>query len=159
MIFPNALKFFTIFGLVLTGWGTPSLKVLSHSFREHYDFVRISEYFSGKENTSGQIILRSQENQRTGLYFHVLFRDIGMVMPVQNPKLILKILDSESIDFKTHSFDLSPEVLQKGRILLGLSGEDWTSPQTTPIAWQIEIQSKNGEILADTQSYLWSHKR
>ena len=50
MIFPNALKFFSIFGLVLTGWGTPSLKVLSHSFREHYDFVRISEYFSGKEN-------------------------------------------------------------------------------------------------------------
>ena len=159
MIFPNALKFFTVCGLVLTGWGTPSLKVLSHSFREHYDFVRISEYFSGKENTSGQIILRSQENQRTGLYFHILFQNIGTVMPVQNHKLILKILDSESIDFKTHSFDLSPEVLQKGRILLGLSGEDWTSPQTTPIAWQIEIQSKNGEILADTQSYLWSHKR
>ena len=79
MIFPNALKFFIIFGLVLTGWGTPSLKVLSHSFREHYDFVRISEYFSGKENTSGQIILRSQENQRTGLYFHVLFRDIVVI--------------------------------------------------------------------------------
>jgi len=159
MIFPNALKFFTIFGLVLTGWGTPSLKVLSHSFREHYDFVRISEYFSGKENTSGQIILRSQENHRTGLYFHVLFRDGGTVMPVQNHQLIFKILDSESIDFKTHSFDVSPEILQNGRILLGLSGEDWTSPQTIPIAWHLELQSKNGKILADTQSYLWSHKR
>lgn len=159
MIFPTALKFFTIFGLVLTGLGTPSLKVLSHSFREHYDFVRISEYFSGKENTSGQIILRSQENHRTGLYFHVLFQDIGTVMPVQNHKLILKILDSESIDFKTHSFDLSPEILQEGKILLGLSGKDWTSPQTTPIAWYLELQTKNGKILADTQSYLWSHKR
>lgn len=159
MIFPTALKFFIIFGLVLTGWGTPSLKVLSHSFREHYDFVRISEYFSGKENTSGQIILRSQENHRTGLYFHVLFQNIGTVMPVQNHKLILKILDSESIDFKTHSFDLSPEILQEGKILLGLSGKDWTSPQTTPIAWYLELQTKNGKILADTQSYLWSHKR
>ena len=159
MIFPTALKFFIIFGLVLTGWGTPSLKVLSHSFHEHYDFVRISEYFSGKENTSGQIILRSQENHRTGLYFHVLFQDIGIVMPVQKHKLILKILDSESIDFKTHSFDLSPEILQEGKILLGLSGKDWTSPQTTPIAWYLELQTKNGKILADTQSYLWSHKR
>ena len=109
MIFPNAFKCFSIFALVLTGWGTPSLKVLSLSFREHYDFVRISEYFSGKENTSGQIILRSQENQRRGLYFHIAIRDGGTRMPVQNQKLILKILDSESIDFKTHSFDLSSE--------------------------------------------------
>ena len=159
MIFPNAFKCFSIFALVLTGWGTPSLKVLSLSFREHYDFVRISEYFSGKENTSGQIILRSQENQRRGLYFHIAIRDGGTRMPVQNQKLILKILDSESIDFKTHSFDLSPEILQSGKILLGLSGEHWTSPQTIPIAWYLELQSQNGEILAHTQSYLWSHKR
>lgn len=159
MIFPNAFKCFSIFALVLTGWGTPSLKVLSLSFREHYDFVRISEYFSGKENTSGQIILRSQENQRRGLYFHIAIRDGGTRMPVQNQKLILKILDSESIDFKTHSFDLSSEILQNGRILLGLCGEDWISSKLIPIAWHLELQSKNGKILADTQSYLWSHKK
>ena len=36
---------------------------------EGHRFVRLSEYFTGKENTGNRMIVRSQPEERTGLYF------------------------------------------------------------------------------------------
>ena len=41
----------------------------SLSYKEHADFVRLSEFFNARENTSQRLIVRSQSDSRTGLYF------------------------------------------------------------------------------------------
>jgi hypothetical protein len=39
-------------------------------WREAASFKRISEYFDGQENTQGEVVLRSQPDQRGGLLFY-----------------------------------------------------------------------------------------
>ena len=52
MIFPKIVFFFASVAIVSSGWAAIDLKVFSQSSWEHYDFVRVSEYFTRKENTS-----------------------------------------------------------------------------------------------------------
>jgi hypothetical protein len=45
----------------------------------------------------------------------------------------------------------------KKSIFLGLTGKDWADGNANPVAWKIEIQNLNEEILFYKQSFLWSH--
>ena len=134
------------------------LQLLDCSFKDHYDFVRISEYFTGKENTSGRVIERTQETDRTGLYFWVEINSIHRVSADDAQKLVLRILDSDSIDFKTYEFPISPEACRRGKLLVGITGKDWPSKKARLVAWHMEIVSSKGRLVDSTESYLWSHK-
>lgn len=160
MIFPKVLlPSLCLFSFASAFADGLALRISSLAYFETADFVRISEYFTGKENTSGRVILRTEEGDRAGLYFRLKIS--GSQSPItQSPVcLLLHVLDSNSLDFKTHRFDLSPEALKKKEVLIGLTGEDWSSKETFPIAWQFQMQDLNGTISASAQSRLWSHEK
>ena len=52
----------------------------SLTYKEHSEFVRLSEFFNGLENTGQRLIVRSQSDSRSGLYFSLNLKvlELGM---------------------------------------------------------------------------------
>ena len=159
MIAPNRILYILSWVTPLLTWGEPHVRLLTESYFTHYDFVRVSEYFTGKENTSGRVIVRSNETERDGLYV-LLALDFPDKDSQPKPyKLVLQILDSESLDPVTYSFLLPDHAITQGELWLGLTGEDWPTPKKKIMAWHLAVQAKDDSILTNNQSFLWSHKK
>ncbi len=124
---------------VFTGW------------REAASFKRISEYFDGKENTGGQLVLRTHPEQRTGFYFLVRLANPSAAVTA---KLELELILPTSAKPITYTF---PVALNPGTSVLnlGLTGSDWLDKKANPVAWKIFVRAPDGTLLASESSYLW----
>lgn len=124
---------------VFTGW------------RDAGSFKRISEYFDGRENTGGQVVLRTHPEERGGYYFLVRVANPGATRPV---KLTLDVVAAATPRLRSFAFaaDLGAG---ESVINLGLTGVDWTDRKADPVAWKLTILSAGNQPLAVEKSYLW----
>ncbi len=124
---------------IFTGW------------RDAASFKRISEYFDGKENTGGEIILRTHPDQRAGYYFLIRATNSGSLKSI---KASLDVITAANA--KPLSYAFSPE-LKSGDTMfqLGLTGADWPDPKLNPVAWKLELLDADGHVLVTEKSYLW----
>jgi hypothetical protein len=115
-------------------------------------FMRVSEYFNGKENTRGATILRTQPGSRDGMYFN--FRTKSDTA-LELAWIELQIISPVSPEPRTESFAVS---IPRGSHLIrfGLTGTDWPGPKARPVAWKLRLLGADGAELATEQSYLWS---
>lgn len=115
-------------------------------------FVRVSEYFNGKENTRGATIVRTQPGSREGFYFNLRTR---AETAVEIAWVELQYISPASPQPRTESFAVS---LPRGSHLLrfGITGSDWPDAKARPVAWKLRLLSTDGAELATEQSYLWS---
>lgn len=120
-------------------------------WREAASFKRISEYFTGKENTGGQAIFRTQPDQRAGFYFLVRVTNPDTARPVTAR---LELITDATARPVIHTF---PVTLAAGTTVfhLGLTGPDWPDPKADPVAWKLDLTDATGRILATEKSYLW----
>jgi len=124
---------------VFTGW------------RQAASFKRISEYFSGKENSGHETVLRTHAAQRAGYYFLVHAANPGAPTAVTIKVELIPPTDTKSRDF-TFTTDLkSGETV----LNLGLTGADWPDAKATPVAWKLTILTASDRVLATEKSYLW----
>lgn len=124
---------------VFTGW------------KEGASFKRISEYFTGKENTGGTVVLRTRPEQRSGFYFFVRLKNSGSSTPV---KINVEVVTPT--DKQTKDFSFSSELESGANVFdLGLTGEDWLDAKANPVAWKIDFVAADGRVLASEKSYLW----
>lgn len=124
---------------VFTGW------------REASSFKRISEYFTGRENTGGEVILRTQPAARGGYYFLVRTGNDG---PARDVRFRLEVVTEDATQPRRFEF---PSHLTAGNQVyqLGLTGADWGASTLSPMAWKLEIVDAAGQTLATEKSYLW----
>ena len=124
---------------VFTGW------------REAASFKRISEYFSGQENTGGELMIRTRPEERAGCYFLVRVANRGPATPIT---LQLQIIAPTSAKPVTYAF---PVDLKAGSTVVnvGLTGADWPDKTSNPVAWKITLLSPASLPLASAVSYLW----
>lgn len=125
-----------------------------HAFsgwRDAASFKRISEYFTGRENTGGEIVLRTHPDQRGGYYFLVRTANSGPPVAV---RIRLSVVTPDHADPKNYSLDAT---LPAGDAVfdLGLTGPDWPGPRIHAVAWKLDIDDESGRMLAGTKSYLW----
>ncbi len=129
---------------------------VDHRYIAAQDFVRISEYLTDKENTSGRVIERTDPAQRGGYYF--------IVSLVWHPGVELPAGTQVDVDY-IHSDDPNPQhahfVLAQPtgtlpEILLGLTGKDWKDKNTKITAYKVTLKDAAGKVLADKQSFLWA---
>jgi hypothetical protein len=115
-------------------------------------FVRVSEYFNGKENTRGATIVRTQPASREGFYFNLRTKTDAAI---ELAWIELQVISPASPEPRTESFAIS---LPKGSHLtrFGLTGTDWPDAKARPVAWKIRLLGKDGAELASEQSFLWS---
>ena len=124
---------------VFTGW------------RDDASFKRISEYFTGRENTGGEAMIRTHPDQRAGYYFLVRVTNPGAPLTV---KFNLQLILPSNTKLQTFTF---PADFRTGDTVLnlGLTGEDWPNPKANPVAWKLDILGPDGHVLASEKSYLW----
>lgn len=124
---------------VFTGW------------REAASFKRISEYFTGRENTAGQIVLRTDPAQRSGYYFLIRTRqDAASAAKVRLTYFLPGQTDPKVLTFPVQLPD------RTSAINVGLTGDSWPDPEASAVAWKIDILSADeSRVLATERSYLW----
>ena len=115
-------------------------------------FDRVSEYFTGKENTRGYTVLRTQPDSRDGFYFNLRTKSDKAI---DLAWIELQIITPTSPEPRTESFAIS---IPKGSHLtrFGLTGKDWPGAKARPVAWKLRLLGVDGAELASEQSFLWS---
>ncbi|MDR2845139.1 MAG: hypothetical protein LBV28_03495 [Puniceicoccales bacterium] len=119
------------------------------------DFQRISEYFTGRENTGGDIVVRTDNSNRAGLYFHVGL-PLGTRFP-EGSQAVLEYVDGAHPEAFKRTFALP--AMPTGpfaEIRLGLTGKDWPQRSVPVVAWRITITDNTGAVVVRSQSFLWS---
>ncbi len=125
------------------------------AYRTAESFERISEYFSGQENTGGQTYLRSQPAAREGFYFLTRIKNPGT--PLENVRIELSVITPASADPKVFTAFPATTVPTGSHVFqIGLTGADWPDATANPVAWQLRLLSAEGQELLRTQSFLWS---
>jgi hypothetical protein len=121
-------------------------------YRTAESFMRVSEFFNGKENTRGATIVRSQPASRDGFYFTLRTKSDTAF---GNAWIELQIITPTSAEPRTESFAIS---LPAGSHLtrFGLTGTDWPDAKARPVAWKIRLLGPDGAELATEQSFVWS---
>ena len=121
-------------------------------WRDAESFDRISEYFGRGENTSGQVVLRTQPATRDGFYFLVRVKSTA---PLAAAKFELSVIRPDAPEPKVFSF---PAALPAKETLcqLGLTGTAWPGgKQASPVAWKLTLVAADGRLLAEHKSFLW----
>jgi hypothetical protein len=115
-------------------------------------FSSLYEDHTGRELAGGWIILRSQPDQRAGLYFLSRVENPGARVP--GATFILRVVSPESIE--TRVFHFSADIQSGSRLFeIGLTGKDWAGARVQPGAWELELQAADGSVLARKASFLW----
>lgn len=124
---------------VYTGW------------REAASFKRISEYFTGRENTGREIVVRSRPEERGGYYFLVRTHNPGAA---REAKFVFQVVTPEATQPRVFRFS---STLPAGKAVhqFGLTGADWPDRTVDAMAWKLEIVDANGAPVAEAKSYLW----
>ena len=124
---------------VFTGW------------HDAASFKHISEYFDGRENTHGEVMLRTHPDQRAGYYFLVRIVNHGTPAAL---KINVQMITPTDTKTRIHTFATD---LQPGETVLnlGFTGTDWPDARANPVAWKLDIVAADGRVLATGKSYLW----
>jgi hypothetical protein len=113
-------------------------------------FERISEYFSGEENTGGQTVLRTQPAARAGYYWLIRTKTGAAT----DARIELSVLVAGT---DTPRVITLPTRLPSGShaTMVGLTGEDWPNLEARPVAWKLRVLDAAGNPLATEESFLW----
>ncbi len=131
---------------------------ISHVDQRNIDdleFRRISEYFTGQENTSGRIIERTNPQQRAGHYFIISLEFHPRTTLPRGTQADLDYIRKNHAETQHQHFTFSADAGTWNEILLGLTGTDWPDNNETIVAWKITLKNASGKVLADDQSFLW----
>lgn len=124
------------------------------SYRTASSFVRISEYFTGREAFGRhETIFRTDPATRAGFYF--LTRIKNRSEEITGAQLQLEIITPDAPTPKIFRF---PILVPHGNHVfqLGLTGKDWPNIDQKPVAWRILVLAPDGHALLSRQSFLWS---
>ncbi len=133
-----------------------AISYVDHRYIPTADFQRISEYFTGKENTSGRLILRTNPADRDGYYF--------IVSLAWHPSVTLPAGTVADLDYIRND-DPAPRHAQFTfpsatgtfpELLLGLTGPDWPDKNAKIVAYKVTLKDAAGKVLASRQSFLWA---
>ena len=131
--------------------GIELVRVIS-GWRDAASFQRLSEYFGGRENTGGMILLRTRPGERAGFYWLVRLKNNGP--PVPGARFELEVITPAAPEPRTFTF---PADVPAGRPLyeLGLTGADWPDAKARPAAWRLRLLAADGRTLIGEQSFIW----
>lgn len=122
------------------------------TWREPGSFKRISEFFTGKENTGSETVFRTQPDDRHGYYFLVRLKNEGPAIPAA--KFVIHLILPDSPETKTYTF--SQDLAKGSKVVnLGITGTDWPGKDINPVAWKFELHDASGQLVAGKGSFLW----
>ncbi len=128
--------------------------ITENRFIPEEDFLRISEYFTGREPETDRIYVRTDPEARGGYYWIFPITAEMEEADIARVDLWVQIPGNPQV----RRFRLTPErIPRQGQSLwVGLTGVDWPGIKFGPVAWKISILSAAGEPVETRTSYLWT---
>lgn len=133
-----------------------SIRYVTHRVLATEDLKRVSEYFTGREDTGGDIVRRTDSRARRGLYFLVALGHFDRLP--DGATAVLEFVAADKPEPFRHHFVLpplrGPGAFQE--IRLGVTGADWPESNPDIIAWKITLRDpKTGAPIVSAKSFLW----
>lgn len=148
----SVLLAFFVFGFCGSSFGA---KLQTQwSYKQAEEFQRISEFFTGKENLGNRVVLRSNPENRNGLYFSLFIKDRIRSLP-EGSKAIVEVLQPNSPDTQIYEYSIPVNTSKSKELMLGITGANWPNEDDHPLAWRVRLVNAEGEELASDKSYLW----
>ena len=126
-------------------------------YKSDNDFKGIIESFTKTESKGGHVILRTDENQRSGLYFTVTFNNSLQLLP-SGCLIRLSFVTNNTPTEQVQTWEM-PEakhsLLFQNEIYLGITNSEKALASASLVAWKVEILSHKGQVLATQKSYAW----
>ena len=154
MLNPRILSFFCILFTHSFSIGAPEARFASIRYLEKQAFLRISEYFDGKENTGNRLICRSKPDIRAGLYLVLSLKESTRKLP-QNLVARWQVISPKAPDPVEHRIAVPNERPRGKDLFVGLTGADWPDPEARPVAWKLTLETAGGEVALERKSFLW----
>lgn len=139
------------------GSSSVSIDYVAWYYKPAQAFKRIAEYFGSHELTGRKIILRTDPEKRAGLYY-VIHLDARADKLPQGSSFELAAIFPDSPKAKLFQFPLPDPIPGYRVVWIGLTGQDTPADEEAPVAWQILIKDKQGQVIATKQSFLWSDR-
>lgn len=141
--------------LAYGGERAPSVDYVSWYYKPESAFKRISEYFGGAESTRGRLILRSQAEQRDGLYFVLRTSGPLSALPADGTLTLEYIAAGDARPRQAHH-PINIEATDSRReIWIGFTGTDAPGREDPPVAWSVVIRDASGSVVQSRNSHLW----
>ena len=142
----------------ISDMGEPKITYCLNRYITSDETISAYEVFTGKEATYGKLIMRTQPNNRAGMYFFVMFGykpdDIALGCTFE-----LSVNTTAEAKTRTYKFTVPETHSVTREVVLGITGSDWKSPKTRVNAWKLVLKSPTGKVLAEKQSWLWAEKQ
>ena len=132
------------------------LEIISTGHRTADSFKRLSEYFTGDENPGRYSIFRTDPEQRDGFYISLVADDKSQLSEVSTVRL--HYIRAGTQEATTVDIPVD-QAIDKRRVLVGLTGSEWTDENNLPVAWKVELLDDAGAIVDASQSFLWAEPR
>ena len=154
MLFTRSLSFLFILSFLPFSIWAAEARFVSVRYLEKQAFLRISEYFDGKENTGNRFICRSQPDARAGLYIVLSLKESTRKLPSD---LVARwqVISPKSPDPVEHRIAVPNERPRGKDVFVGLTGADWPDPKARPVAWKFTLETSEGKVLLTRKSFLW----
>lgn len=133
---------------------TVEIKNVKLRLIESQKFYRISEFFTGIENTGKREIIRSDPKFRGGLYY-ILNLSCSIQDLPEGTSYLIHYYAAEAN--KVLSEEFHPTDLKKKNVhtvFLGITHSDEHN-SSLPIAWKVQLLNKDRSVLVEKKSYLW----
>ena len=134
-----------------------SIVSIAMTTRSEDSFKGIVEAFQHKESKGGRIFLRTNPENRAGVYFTVKFDHSIGLLP-SGSKIILHyitnvnpVAESATWIFPERTYSLWPY----NELYLGITDDAHYAAKKQLIAWQLEIVHPNGHVIAHEESLAW----
>ena len=115
----------------------------------------IWEVLTGKEFWHGRLFIRTDNSDRTGYYFFVMFETYTKDI-LAGDEILLYVQPSKSHNVEKFSFKVPSDTTLLREVALGVTGKDAARIDDKILAWKIEVKDRQGNIIAQKQSWLWS---
>ena len=154
MLIPrNLFLLFILSSLPFSTWAAEA-RCVSVRYLEKQAFLRISEYFDGKENTGSRLICRSKPDARAGLYIVLSLKESTRKLP---PDLTARwqVISPQAPEPVEYRIAVPNERPRGKDMYVGLTGADWPDPKARPVAWRFTLETAAGKVVLEQKSFLW----
>lgn len=121
---------------------------------ERADLVRLSEYFTGEENTAGRFFVRAEPAIREGLYLIVQTEDELPFYPAGTTITVEVVTSANTLPLSL-GYVVTPAAEETDRLYFGLSGLGPIKSSSTLLAWRVSLVDPEGTTIDSEESFLW----
>jgi len=138
--------------LLAAATASAQIETVSAEHRTEDSFKRVSEYLSGQASNGRYAVFRTDPSERDGFYISLIAESKAGVAKVSSVRV--HAIEHGAQEAETH--EMAAALINKRRLLVGLTHQPWNEPAARPSAWKVELLDASGAVIESAASFLWA---